>query len=103
MAGGVYRNEYPCIHRANIPNLSERVSLTQDKFEWESWVGELTLQTRNAVTEHVRNGAVLTDGTLECELMQQMDDVFEPVMRGRRVCDISKEFAFSEPPCFNLP
>jgi len=54
----------------------------QDKREGESWVVELTLQTRNTVAKHVRNEAnVLASETLECELMREMDDVLEPVMK----------------------
>ena len=55
----------------------------QDEFERESWVGELTLQTRNVVAERVRDGAnARADETLECELTQEMDNVLESLMKG---------------------
>ena len=53
----------------------------QYKFERESWVAEFTLQTRNAVAKHFNYEAnVLASETLECEFMQEMNDVFESVM-----------------------
>ena len=55
----------------------------QNELERESRVGELTLQTRNAVTKHIHDEAnVLANVTLEGELMREMDDVFEPAMEG---------------------
>ena len=55
----------------------------QDEFERESWIRELTLQTRNVVAERVRNEAnALADEALECELTQEMDNVLESVMKG---------------------
>ena len=41
------------------------------------------MQTRNAIAEHVRDEAnVFASETLECELMREMDDVFESVLKG---------------------
>jgi hypothetical protein len=47
----------------------------------ESWVVELTLQTRKAIAENIHDEAnVLTSETLEHKLMREMDDVLEPVV-----------------------
>ena len=58
-------------------------SQAQDKSEREPSVGELALQTWNAVTKHIHDEAnVLASVTFESELMREMDDVFEPTMEG---------------------
>ena len=44
-------------------------------------VGGLTLQTRKAVAERIRDEAnVLAKETLECEPVEEMDDAFRLVM-----------------------
>ena len=53
----------------------------QGRSEREPWVGGLTLQTRKAVAERIRDEAnVLANETLECEPVQEMDDTFRLVM-----------------------
>jgi len=73
----------------------------QDKFERESWVVEFTLQTRNAVPEHVGDEANLFAS--KHELTQEMDDLFETVMKRRCVCDFSKNFRFFKSSCLDFP
>ena len=76
----------------------------QDKSNRDSWILEFTLKTRNAVAEHVGDKAdVFANETLKCELVQEMDDVFEPAMERRRICHFSKKFAFSKPSRLDFP
>ena len=56
---------------------------SQDKLERESWIGQLLLQIRDNEAKHIGDEANVSPiKTLECELVQKVNDVRKPWREG---------------------
>ena len=54
---------------------------SQDKLEGKSWIGQLALQTWNAIAENIRNKTnVSASETLKCKFMEKVNHVAKSVM-----------------------